>query len=119
MRCIYDRANQNERNELYYGNGQGFTQQLFGSFVTGSMYSTGLAVADLDGQNGPDIVVSNYGQPNQLFYNTGNGSFTEQKTGAFVSRCGRDCRGEGDFSWALAVEDINGDSRWVASALDS
>ncbi len=40
-------------------------------------YGMGVAVGDYDNDGFVDVFVTNYGAPNQLFHNNGNGTFTE------------------------------------------
>ncbi len=40
----------------------------------------GIAVADFNGNGYPDIFVTGYYQPNRLFFNDGNGQFSDDKT---------------------------------------
>ena len=62
-----------------------------------------LAVGDLNGDQAPDIVVGNYGQPNAVYLNNGKGGFPADA--AHKQTFGKD----GDRTTGVALADFNGD----------
>lgn len=77
-----------EKNILYKNNGDGTFTDVTGISGTGGRgHSTGVAWADYDRDGDVDLYVSNYGvlltgglmksEPNHLFRNNGNGTFTD------------------------------------------
>ena len=70
-------------------------------YASGGSVSTSLAVADLNGDSHPDLVISNTGSTNvSVLLNTGDGRF--QSAGAYFLK--------GLFTHTVAVADVNGDS---------
>ena len=68
----------NENNFLYHNNGNGsFTKITTGAIVNDGGNSTGCAWADYDKDGYVDLFVCNRNQPNFLYHNNGNGTFTK------------------------------------------
>jgi hypothetical protein len=79
-------ANYGENNFLYSNNGNGtFTKITTGAIVNDGGNSTGCAWADYDKDGYVDLFVCNRNQPNFLYHNNGNGTFTKITTGAIVT----------------------------------
>lgn len=70
--------------------------------------SLGVAVADFNDDNWPDIVVSNDTQPNFLYINNGDGSFTNK---ALVYGIGYDENGRARAGMGLDIADIANDDK--------
>ena len=68
--------------------------------------SLGVAVADFNDDNWPDIVVSNDTQPNFLYINKGDGSFTNK---ALVSGIGYDENGRARAGMGIDIADVAND----------
>jgi hypothetical protein len=79
-------ANYNENNFLYHNNGDGtFTKITTGAIVNDGGNSTGCAWGDYDNDGFVDLFVCNRNQPNFLYHNNGNGTFTKITTGVIVT----------------------------------
>jgi hypothetical protein len=79
-------SNYAENNFLYSNNGNGtFTKITTGNIVTDGGNSTGCAWADYDKDGYVDLFVCNRNQPNFLYHNNSNGTFTKITTGAIVT----------------------------------
>jgi enediyne biosynthesis protein E4 len=79
-------ANYGENNFLYHNNGDGtFTKITTGAIVSDGGNSTGCAWGDYDNDGYVDLFVCNRNQPNFLYHNNGNGTFTKVLTGAIVT----------------------------------
>ena len=63
-------------------------------------YSTGAALADLDGDNALDLLVNSIGGGTRCFLNDGKGRFTERKDAGFTNRFA---------ATSLALADVDGD----------
>jgi len=70
--------------------------------------SLGIAVADFNGDLWPDLVVANDMQPNFLYLNNGDGTYTDVATRAGV---GFDEFGRARAGMGVDVADVNGDGR--------
>ncbi|AJF05727.1 CRTAC1 family protein [Geoalkalibacter subterraneus] len=82
-----------ERNRLYMNNGDGtFTENARAAGVDDPNWGLGAAFADVDNDGDFDLFVSNYVGGNQLYLNSGNGTFT--KASAHI-RGGHDGWGKG------------------------
>ena len=79
-------ANYGENNFLYHNNGNGtFTKITTGAIVNDGGNSTGCDWGDYDNDGFIDLFVCNRNQPNFLYHNNGNGTFTKITTGAIVT----------------------------------
>ena len=79
-------SNYAENNFLYHNNGNGsFTKITTGAIVNDGGNSTGCAWGDYDNDGFVDLFVCNRNQPNFLYHNNGNGTFTKITTGAIVT----------------------------------
>jgi photosystem II stability/assembly factor-like uncharacterized protein len=68
---------QGENDFLYHNNGNGtFTRILTGPEVNDGMWGSGCAWGDYDNDGYLDLFVANCNQPNQLYHNDGNGTFS-------------------------------------------
>lgn len=69
----------NQKNDLYQNDGAGnFTKITNLVFLNSNKNSAGSSWADIDNDGDFDLFVANYqGQENQLFFNNGDGTFTE------------------------------------------
>lgn len=56
------------------------TISAFSPEMNADIPAGGIAVADFDNNGWPDIFVTGYSLPNRMFFNQGNGSFTEDAT---------------------------------------
>ena len=64
--------------QLFRNNGNGtFTDIADAAGVTNGRYAKGVAWGDYDGDDDPDLYVSNYGTDNRLFRNQGDGTFID------------------------------------------
>ena len=73
-------------NFLYRNDGNGvFTRILEGSIVTDTDWSLGAAWADYDNDGNLDLYVANFLQPNALYHNNGDGTFTRITEGEIVT----------------------------------
>jgi hypothetical protein len=84
---------------LLAGNGDG-TFQVAKHLMVSSPYA--LAVADVNGDGNPDLLVQQYGQSGNLFVYLGRGDGTFRMNRAYTI---------GHFPIALAVGDLNGDGK--------
>lgn len=69
--------------------------------------SLGVVTADFDGDGRQDIFVSNDTQPNFLYYNNGDGTFSES---AAQAGCGYDDTGRARAGMGVDVAELNNDS---------
>jgi hypothetical protein len=81
---------QNQTNFLYHNNGNGtFTKITTGPVVTNiASSSVSAAWGDYDNDSKMDLFVANFGGPNFLYHNDGNGVFTKITSGAIVTDVG-------------------------------
>jgi len=88
-----------ETDVLYHNNGNGRFIDVTASagIKDPGYYGFGVLFADLDDDGWPDIYVANDSEPNLLFHNNRNGTFTEQglKAGVAVSGMGKEQAGMG------------------------
>ena len=65
-------------SQLFRNNGDGtFTDVATEAGVTNLRFAKGVTWGDYDGDRFPDLYVSNYGTPNRLYHNNGDGTFTD------------------------------------------
>ncbi len=88
------------RNYLFHNNGDGTFSDVTVKSGIGKAppsYSLGVLVADLDNDGRPDIFVANDSEPSFLFWNNGDGTFTEGglEAGVATSLDGRNQSGMG------------------------
>ena len=71
-------ANRGSRNQVWINDGSGvFTDESNARLPTDADPSYGIVLADLDGDNSPDLVVANKGRADKLFFNSRLGVFSE------------------------------------------
>ena len=64
--------------QLFRNDGSGtFRDVATEARVTNERYAKGVVWGDYNGDRWPDLFVSNFGQPNRLYHNNGDGSFTD------------------------------------------
>lgn len=65
-------------SQLFHNNGDGtFTDVAARAGVRNDRYAKAVIWGDYDGDDDPDLYVSNYGFPNRLYRNNGDGTFTD------------------------------------------
>lgn len=65
-------------SQLFRNNGDGtFTDVAVAAGVVNNRFTKGVIWGDYDNDSDPDLYVSCYGQPNRLYRNNGNGTFTD------------------------------------------
>jgi len=65
-------------SQLFHNNGDGtFTDMADQAGVQNNRYAKAVIWGDYDNDNDPDLYVSNYGKPNRLYQNHGNGTFSD------------------------------------------
>jgi len=90
-------SNYNENNCLYQNNGDWtFTKILTGSIVTNNGRSTGCEWIDYDKDGWLDLFVCNRDEPNFLYNNNGDGTFTRITGQPLVT----ESKNTGDCGWA-------------------
>jgi hypothetical protein len=73
-------------NFLYHNEGAGrFREVGAAAGVAGNESSLGCAWADYDDDGRPDLFVANFGQPNRLYHNDGDGTFADRAAAAGVA----------------------------------
>jgi hypothetical protein len=66
-------------SQLFRNNGDGtFTDVAAAAGVQNFRYAKGVVWGDYDGDRWPDLYVSNFGSPNRLYRNRGDGTFTDE-----------------------------------------
>ena len=72
------RPDPRNRGRLYHNNGDGtFTDVAATAGVLNERWGKGAAWGDYDNDGDPDLYVSNIGEPNRLYRNDGDGTFTD------------------------------------------
>jgi hypothetical protein len=72
------RPDPRNRGRLYHNRGNGtFEDVAARAGVTNDGFGKGIAWGDYDNDGRPDLYVSNLGQPNRLYHNQGDGTFTD------------------------------------------
>ncbi len=95
-------GNRNDWNYVYLNDGQGeFPNRLRRSFGTGSDYTRALAVADVNGDSKPDILVGNFFNLGTIYLNDGAGNFPARLAQSFGQST--------DRTYSIAAGDVNGD----------
>src|SRR5450830_388491 len=90
-----------ECTRLFWNRGDGtFEDVTERSGVVACGWGISAMWADLDNDGFPDLVIGNAGEPNLLFHNNGNGTFTKVEKSGLES---------GKFTVALAAFDADGD----------
>ena len=108
-------ANYGQHNKIYFNDGDGHFSTagvVIGADDEVEIYADSkpqaysktysVAVADVDGENGPDIVFGNSSQLNKLYLNNGGGEFPD---------AGLDIGSDIDFTTSIALADVNGDAK--------
>lgn len=102
---ICNTANQGgelSKNFLYRNDGDGiFTRILEGDIVNDTTWSLGASWADYDNDGYLDLYVANFMEPNNLYHNNGDGSFTKITEGEIVT--------DNFHTYAAAWSDYNND----------
>ncbi len=95
----------NQKNSLYQNDGAGnFTKITNLSFLNSTKNSAGSSWADIDNDGDFDLFVANYqGQENELYFNNGDGTFSEVTGESIVTEQGW------SFGSAFADADNDGD----------
>ena len=93
---------------IYFNNGQGFQRESQGAGLVSGGKGLGVAIADLNNDNSPDIYVANDTVDNFMYLNDGTGKFAESAVLAGVS--GNDV-GVSTGSMGVCILDANGDQR--------
>jgi len=84
-------VNYNAKSFLYANKGDGtFAKITTNALVSDVLSGTGAAAADYDNDGYPDIFMTQFGGPNILFHNNGDGTFTKVPAGS-ASTDGGEC----------------------------
>ena len=108
-------ANNGTANRLYRNNGNGtFTEVGAAAGVADAGSGFGVAWGDYDNDGRLDLYLTNFGQPNRLYRNNGNGTFTEVGAAAGVDDGGNgvgtawgDYDGDGDLDLYMVNQGTN------------
>ena len=74
-------------SQLFHNNGNGtFTDMAPQAGVQNNRYAKAVIWGDYDNDNDPDLYVSNYGEPNRLYQNHGDGTFSDVAPALGVDR---------------------------------
>ena len=74
-------------SQLFHNNGDGtFTDMAAQAGVQNNRYAKAVIWGDYDNDNDPDLYVSNYGEPNRLYQNHGDGTFSDVAPALGVDR---------------------------------
>jgi len=91
-----------------------FTDVTDASKLCSHGYSMGVAIGDYDNDGFPDVFITHFGAPNQLFHNNGDGTFTDVTDKAGVA-------GDGRWGSSATFADFNHNGRldlFVANYVD-
>ena len=96
-------GNNNQPNKLYLYDSTTSSFAAMGTPIgTDKDFTYDIAVVDVDGSSGPDLITANAGQTNKLYLNNGVGGFSATATAIGSA-------GDGGSSLAVAdVDDVNG-----------
>lgn len=90
------------KNFLYRNDGNGeFTRIMDGDIVNDTTWSLGAAWADYDNDGNLDLFVANFMEPNNLYHNNGDGTFTKIMEGSIVT--------DSSHTYSAAWSDYNND----------
>jgi len=81
-----------------------FTDVTDASKLCSHGYAMGVAIGDVDNDGYPDVFITHFGAPNQLFHNNGDGTFTDVTQKAGVA-------GDGRWGSSATFFDFDGDGR--------
>lgn len=97
-----NQGGESAKNFLYRNDGNGvFTRIMEGEIVNDTTWSLGAAWADYDNDGYLDLYVANFLEPNNLYHNNGDGTFTKITEGEIVTDNFR--------TYAAAWSDYNND----------
>ena len=93
-------------NRLYHQKPDGrFVEIPNAGGLAGKGYHHGVAIGDIDNDGFPDVYICNYGGPDQLFHNNGDGTFTDITAKAGLPTA----RNDANWSSTAAFVDFDGD----------
>jgi hypothetical protein len=97
-----------QRDRLYRNRGNGTFEDVTDRALTGGAFgpALGVSTADFDGDGWIDIYVGNDGQPNQLWINQKNGTFTDT---AFLAGVAVSGSGNAEASMGIDAGDFDND----------
>jgi hypothetical protein len=93
-------------DRLYRNDGSRFVDVTAAAGVAASGRGMGVLAADLDGDRRPDILVANDAEPNALWRNAGDGTFTDEATVLGIAVNGA---GQPEANMGIARGDADGD----------